>query len=86
MAMQGSRKPKMKRNFLGDLPSFLRMVQEKVALSRPRVPHTWGTVVREVVMVVRETPLRTPMMVINIEMRMMTILKRMARLMMRVTP
>ena len=55
--MQGNRNPKMKKNFLGDLPSFLygsvtkvggkevsqsylRMVQEKVALSRPNVPHT----------------------------------------------
>ena len=77
----------MKRNFLGDLPSFLRMVQEKVALSRPRVPHTWGTVVREVM---RKNPLGTPMMAINILMEMMlrtmTILKGMARLVMRVTP
>ena len=40
MAMQGSRKPKMKKNFLGDLPSFLRIVQEKVASSRPRVPQS----------------------------------------------
>ena len=30
----------MKRNFFGDFPSFFRIVQENVALSRPRVPHT----------------------------------------------
>ena len=30
----------MKRNFFGDFPSFLRIVHENVALSRPRVPHT----------------------------------------------
>ena len=41
MATHGRRKPKMKRNFFGDFPSFFRIVQEKVALSRPRVPHTW---------------------------------------------
>ena len=40
MAMQGRRKPKMKRNFFGDFPSFFRIVHENVALSRPSVPQT----------------------------------------------
>ena len=40
MATQGRRKPNTMRNFFGDLPSFLRIVQENVAGSRPRVPQT----------------------------------------------
>lgn len=32
--------PKMKRNFFGEVPSFLRIVQEKLTGSRPRDPHS----------------------------------------------
>ena len=37
--MQGNRNPKRKRNFLGEEPFFLRIVQEKDWGSSPRLPH-----------------------------------------------
>jgi len=41
MARQGKVKPRRKRNILGDLPlSSCLIVQVKVSLSSPKVPHT----------------------------------------------
>lgn len=40
MAIMGSIKPKMNRNFLGEDPFSLRMVQEKEGSSRPKRPHS----------------------------------------------
>lgn len=40
MATIGSRKPNRNRNFLGEEPLFLRMVQEKEGGSSPSFPQT----------------------------------------------
>jgi hypothetical protein len=40
MVIQGSKIPKMKRNFFGEVPFLLRIVQEKVIGSKPKVPQT----------------------------------------------
>jgi hypothetical protein len=37
---QGNINPRKKNIFFGDLPSFLRIVQENVGGSKPRRPHT----------------------------------------------
>lgn len=39
MTKQGIRIPKTNKNFLGERPSFFRMVQEKVGGSNPNFPH-----------------------------------------------